>query len=73
MTEQRINAFPYRGEFYKSPGMELRDWFAGQALAGFHIPILDHESVYTRYATAAYVLADAMMAQRTHINDEEGN
>jgi len=27
-------AFPYRGEYFSSAGMSLRDYFGGQALAG---------------------------------------
>lgn len=27
-------AFPYRGKYFSSAGMSLRDYFAGQALAG---------------------------------------
>lgn len=27
-------AFPYRGEYFSSAGMSLRDYFAGQVLAG---------------------------------------
>lgn len=50
--------------FEESTGMSLRDWFAGQALAGLHAnPIWDDAS----HATAAQVCfdaADAMLAQR---------
>ena len=47
-------------------GMTLRDWFAGQALAGSMTERLnfltDEETI--RYAEEAYMLADAMLAQR---------
>lgn len=52
-----------------TPGMTLRDWFAGQiaasltggiAAAGISTDISDAEKV----ATAAYTLADAMIAAR---------
>lgn len=50
-----------------NPGMSLRDWFAGQALAG----ILANPGtggagpeVIARLATAIYVVADAMLAER---------
>jgi len=46
-------------------GMSLRDWFAGQALAGWmastpeSLAVNEHE-----YATLAYVLADEMLEAR---------
>jgi hypothetical protein len=43
-----------------SPGMTLRDWFAGQALAG----IACDETPETA-AEAAYRFADAMLAERS--------
>jgi hypothetical protein len=43
-------------------GMSLRDYFAGQALAGL---LHRHEGVNAAvWATAAYELADAMLAAR---------
>ena len=54
-----------------SPGMSLRDWFAGQALAGrvLHRMALDKEAIsddaLAEYiAKAMYRLADAMLAER---------
>lgn len=53
-------------------GMSIRDWFAGQALIGIAIGI-DGERVAelaegiragAPWAKAAYVLADAMLAER---------
>jgi hypothetical protein len=40
------------------PGMTLRDWFAGQALASF-VP-----DTAQNKAEAAYAIADAMLAER---------
>jgi hypothetical protein len=40
------------------PGMSLRDWFAGQALASF-VPDTPQNK-----AEAAYAIADAMLAER---------
>ena len=47
----------------KSTGMSLRDWFAGQALAGI---ASDMEGmVASSIADQAYIVADAMIAART--------
>jgi len=49
------------------PGMSLRDWFAGQALAGsFEQTILVSPKRPTaeEYAESAYRMADAMIAAR---------
>lgn len=48
-----------------SPGMSLRDWFAGQALAGMiaHDNAGDMEDDIL--ARTAYRTADAMLAERT--------
>ena len=47
----------------QAPGMELRDWFAGMALAGrladHTVDMYPHER-----AIDAYELADKMLAQR---------
>lgn len=44
-------------------GMTLRDWFAGQAVAGL---LADHTSVCNTatYAAVAYEVADAMLVAR---------
>ena len=68
-------AFPYSAltpegpEMYSdSTGMSLRDWFAGQALAGmllssFPPSIPTHDAAKKR-AQWAYVHADAMITER---------
>ncbi len=43
-------------------GMTLRDWFAGQALAGISAPSCGYE--VQRAAQRSYELADAMLAAR---------
>lgn len=61
-------AFPsFAREADGDPGMWLRDWFAGQALAGYltlyageAMPIPDPEEV----AVNSYRYADAMLAER---------
>jgi hypothetical protein len=49
-------------------GMTLRDWFAGQALALLAGRSWDHvgadQALLNRWATTAYLLADAMLAAR---------
>ena len=45
-------------------GMTLRDYFAGQALAGMTIIVDTHPSLTILYADRAYAMADAMIAQR---------
>jgi len=68
-------AFPRTGEgfgnpMYDAPGMTLRDYFAGQALAGFmanaNMPFApDYAEVEPRQiADASYDIADAMLAAR---------
>lgn len=49
-------------------GMTLRDWFAGQALAGVVVGVLteaDGNTVPASVAESAYRLADAMLIART--------
>lgn len=73
-TDKQINdggpAFPQatvvRNEYGRAfqeqlPGMSLRDWFAGQALAG---RLIEPESSDIQAAAWAYGLADAMLTAR---------
>jgi len=49
------------------PGMSLRDWFAGQALAGWLASFGEDQAPtapYENQAKLAYGLADAMLAER---------
>jgi hypothetical protein len=61
-------AFPSVGEgfgnpSYSAPGMTLRDWFAGQALAGaLADPTCDLSPI--ELAKKIYEFADAMLAAR---------
>ena len=78
MSREVPPAFPVShgtgSSYYANPGMSLRDWFAGQALAGFvSVPQLGAalQSMDRRgrdeldvVATAAYQLADAMLKAR---------
>ncbi len=55
-------------EILPQGGMSLRDWFAGQALAGICAPLYDDESPtiwkHREFAKGAYMFADAMLAAR---------
>jgi hypothetical protein len=52
-----------------SPGMTLRDWFAGQALTGASAGLYSGSELTTAtarmLAKEAFMLADAMLATRT--------
>jgi hypothetical protein len=52
-------AFPVSGAESAAPGMSLRDWFAGQALASG----ID-KRIPAELAQACYYIADAMIAER---------
>jgi hypothetical protein len=84
MSDERFNdggpAFPVVGvpDACDSPGMSLRDWFAGQALAGFlsqfasedayvamgRLAKQDGVSIKDATAAVAFEHAEAMMAER---------
>ncbi len=64
---------PAPGESVSIPGATLRDWFAGQALAGMLAGyfqdidpsgIMNGTSIPSRIASSAYAVADAMLAER---------
>lgn len=50
-----------RAPFYR--GMSLRDWFAGQALAGL-CAATDRDGPHELYGQDAYAFADAMLKAR---------
>lgn len=55
--------------FTRDRGMSLRDWFAGQALAGmlediYHQYRTNHGPPTVQLASVAYAIADAMLAER---------
>lgn len=69
MTDRHENdapAFPVTaGQQVYSHGMMLRDWFAGQAIAGVCGPTPDGWSLSPQdHATWAYQIADAMLEAR---------
>lgn len=51
-----------------SHGLSIRDWFAGQALMGIlacpHNSVVDGISTKSSVSKVAYLLADAMLAER---------
>lgn len=63
-----VKAFP-SGQADITKGMDLRDWFAGQAISSLPNRSWDHlPSEVSRidvWAETAYALADAMLAART--------
>jgi len=48
-------------------GMTLRDWFAGQVLAGRVVGIALHAERMEGLARQVYELADAMLAERAKV------
>ena len=62
----------WRGPVYSSGGMSLRDWFAGQALAGLLAAYGSHAKkdsdgalrISVTVTKAAYDAADAMLSER---------
>jgi hypothetical protein len=60
-------AFPKSDNHWPESGMSLRDWFAGQALAGMaSISLEDGDMImgWADMSKAAYRAADAMLAAR---------
>jgi hypothetical protein len=61
------SAFPYQYEYdgipVVCPGMTLRDWFAGQALASM-VHKFPENIIWSNVAFEAYEAADAMLAAR---------
>ena len=70
--EQNPRAFPSIAIDDKCGGMQLRDWFAGQALASVltnaknvgDIPDEDRKVAWAGIAMLVYELADAMLVER---------
>lgn len=46
------------------PGMDLRDYFAGQALCGILLYVTRHQPKPNEVAVMSYRMADAMIAAR---------
>ncbi len=55
---------PVDVSFSVSPGMSLRDWFAGMAMQGILREDVEQDLPDVVMARAAYSIADAMIAER---------
>lgn len=65
---QPVTVGPNDDMYPAYPGMTLRDWFAGQALAGITGHKETHgtvDEIGAAIANAAYGIADAMLAERS--------
>jgi len=63
-----MHKHPTSGQTSLAEGMDLRDYFAGQALQGLLASeIIDTMDTFT---TRSYVLADLMMKQRKEVPNE---
>lgn len=63
MSQTKIEDAAFPSNEYGNLGMSLRDYFAGQALAG-QLANADSEINMTFVAKWAYQYADAMLAER---------
>ena len=64
-------AFPQREDGAEG-GMSLRDWFAGMALSACLAQFYDGDKEWERYVAGhAYLLADAMVREKTALEAEE--
>ena len=66
MSDDNPSAFPQADRFSPQgePGMSLRDWFAGQALACVAHEYIGGTTPKTALAEDCYEMADAMLAAR---------
>ena len=64
-----LHKHPTTGETTLSEGMDLRDYFACQALSLLERKPFLTDDEQTTYATLAYQIADAMMKAREHRNE----
>lgn len=64
------SAFPFPADHTcnGSNGMSLRDWFAGQALAGMCANPAFYQTPSDKFAKVAFLRADAMLAARSAVS-----
>ena len=63
-----LHKHPTSGETTISEGMDLRDYFAGQALQG--LLASNVSDTMENFVARSYVLADLMLKQRKEVPDE---
>ena len=61
-----IHKHPTSGQTTISEGLDLRDWFAGQAVIGLLMAELVGDYSNEHVADISYRIADAMMKQRNY-------
>jgi hypothetical protein len=72
MTDQQKDGGPAFATLHHDQGMSLRDWFAGQAMAGVAASIIEAgmddgasaQDVVKTIASYSFSIADAMLAAR---------
>jgi hypothetical protein len=64
-------AFPIVSDDLCATGMSLRDYFAAAALQGMLGLYAPHDYTHRAFALAAYNYADAMLAERVKIKEEQ--
>ena len=64
-----LHKHPTTGETTLGQGMDLRDYFAGQALSLLERNCFLRDDEQSTYATLAYQMADEMMKAREHRNE----
>lgn len=69
MNKSTLPAFPASHEFHSYGGMTLRDYFAGQALAGLNMDGLYGSFRPDAIAKDCYDIADAMIAESEKPNE----
>ena len=64
MSDKDKLAYPVSGSSVRDCGMTLRDYFAGQALAGIVSQNIDIQTMQRKVSVICYEYANAMMEAR---------